>query len=199
VSIDRDAAERAVGDLLRAFGHELTGVLAGTPARVVEAYARDLLAGEGVDLGHLVRSSLAEPEVGEARGLVIVRGIATATLCPHHLLPAIGSATVAYLPGRRLLGIGAIARLVDASARRLTMQESIGAAVVDALVEHAGAQGARCELSLRHSCLAARGARQTAAVVQTVAVAGRDPGPLPAPDAAEHASAGGPGSEGEGA
>jgi GTP cyclohydrolase I len=93
-------------------------------------------------------------------------------VCPHHLLPALGVAHVVYLPGASLLGIGTITALVDAFARRLTLQEAIGENVVTALMQHAGARGAYCELSLEHSCLRARGERQAEALVRSSARAG---------------------------
>jgi GTP cyclohydrolase I len=175
MAVDRQAAERAVAALLRALGHDpdVEADLKQTPARVAEAFACDLLAGEAVDVAALLGQDADGPESREAgSGLVVVRGVSIATTCPHHLMPALGSATVAYLPGRRLLGLGTIARLVDALARRLTVQEAIGQRVVDALVEHAGARGAYCELTLTHTCLGARGARQAGASVRTVALAG---------------------------
>jgi len=103
---------------------------------------------------------------------VIVRDLAVATLCPHHLMPALGHAAVAYVPGTRLLGIGTLAGLLDAYARRLTLQETIGENVARALVEHAGALGACCELTLAHSCMSARGTRQADARVRSLATAG---------------------------
>lgn len=173
MAFDLDAAEHAVEALLKALGHDpgQEAELAGTPARVAEALAHDLLAGEAIDVAKLLGEppSVSRTRVG---GVVVVREIAVATLCPHHLLPALGRATVAYLPGPRLLGIGTIAAVVDALARRLTLQEQIGRNVVAALVEHGGARGAYCRLSLVHSCLSARGSRQSTASVQTVAVAG---------------------------
>jgi len=172
MATDRKAAERAVADLLRALGHDpaLDPELAGTPARVVEAFSRDLLAGYDVDVGKLLEdSTTAAPEDA---GIVVIRDIAVATTCPHHLMPALGSATVAYAPGSRLLGLGTIARLVDALARRLTVQEAIGSGVVSALVDQVGARGAYCELTLVHTCLGARGARQVDASVRTIARAG---------------------------
>ena len=87
-------------------------------------------------------------------------------------LPAQGTALVAYWPGEKVLGLGTLAHLVNALARRLTLQERIGREVVDALMNHAGARGAYCRLALTHSCLTARGARQSQATVQTVATAG---------------------------
>jgi GTP cyclohydrolase I len=106
------------------------------------------------------------------RGIVVVRNLSLATVCPHHLLPALGRAAVAYLPGERIVGIGTIARTVDAFARRLTLQETIGESVVRALVEGLRARGAHCQIELTHSCLGARGTRQAGASVVTVAHAG---------------------------
>jgi len=175
--VDLDAAERAIAQFLRALGYdpEAHPDLRGTPARVAQAYADELLRGAGVDVAELVRTG-SEPfpeDAAAAGGLVAIRDIETATVCPHHLTPAVGRATVAYLPGARLLGVGTIARLVDACARRLNMQESIGQQVVDALMHHAGARGAYCRLELVHGCLSARGACQTRASVATVASAGQ--------------------------
>jgi len=172
MAVDREAAERAVADLLRALGHdpEADPELAETPARVVEAFSRDLLAGYDVDVAKLLEESTTLAPDGA--GIVVVRDIAIATTCPHHLMPALGSATVAYAPGAHLLGLGTIARLVDALARRLTVQEAIGSGVVNALVDQAGARGAYCELTLTHTCLGARGARQVDASVRTTCRAG---------------------------
>ena len=105
-------------------------------------------------------------------GLVVVRGLSLASVCPHHLLPSLGSATVGYLPGQRLLGLGTFARLVDAASRRLTLQEGISERVVAALMNRAGARGAFCQIELVHGCLAARGPRKHEARMVTLASAG---------------------------
>lgn len=174
MAIDRAAAERAIRAFLVALGHDPAKAkeLEDTPARVAEAFEADLLAGEGVDVRALVRAeSTPIPENGP-RGLVVVDRIRVATVCPHHLLPGLGHATVAYLPGENLVGIGTIARVVDAYARRLTLQESIGESVVRAFIDTAGARGAYCRIELQHSCLSARGSREGEARVVTVARAG---------------------------
>jgi GTP cyclohydrolase I len=103
---------------------------------------------------------------------VVVRGLAVTTVCPHHLLPALGTAAVGYLPGQRLLGLGTFARLVDAASRRLTLQEGIGDRVVAALMSRGGARGAFCQIELVHGCLAARGPRRPEARMITLARAG---------------------------
>ena len=105
-------------------------------------------------------------------GLVVVRELAVTTVCPHHLMPGHGLALVAYLPDRRIAGIGTIAHVVDVLARRLTLQERIGAQVAELLVSELGARGALCKLSLTHTCLIARGERKAGTIVDTIAVAG---------------------------
>ena len=72
-----------------------------------------------------------------------------------------------------------IAQVRDGSARRLVLQEDIGERVAKALVEHLGARGALCRLSMMHTCLVARGERKHDAVVETLALAGSLAAPGP--------------------
>ena len=174
MTVDRNAAQAAMVEFLRALGHDPAAhpELAGTAAHVVEAFADDFLSGEGVDLGALIHAGRVESDAATGSNLVVLRDLDVATLCPHHLTPALGRATVGYVPGRHLIGVGTLARLVDACARRLTLQERLGELVVDTLMQHAGARGAFCRLTLRHGCLCARGARQPDAWLETLAHAG---------------------------
>lgn len=169
---DREGAQRAIFAFLQALGYDCSQEeLQGTPERVAAAFIDELVAGERADLSQLIRSG-SEPVSGKAPGLVLVRDIAITSVCPHHLLPAVGKASVAYLPGERLLGLGTVARLVEACARRLSLQESVGERVVQALLAHAGARGAFCKLELLHTCLSARGAEKPEARLVTLAHGG---------------------------
>lgn len=168
--VDRRAAARAIEDFLRALGHVPEGDLQGTGERVADAWADDLLKGESIDAGAVLREGAIEMPGGG--GLVVLRDLAVTTMCPHHLLPALGTALVAYLPEDRVAGIGTLAHVVDALSRRLTLQERIGADVVDLLTRELGARGALCRLVLTHSCLVARGERKAGTLVETIAVAG---------------------------
>ncbi len=168
--IDRARAERAVREFLIALGRDpdADAELRDTPARVVDAYASELLTGYAID----PKALLAEGEaVGEGKlsGLIALRGIAVSTICPHHLLLSHGTASVVYRPGTRLFGLGTLAALVNAFSRRLSLQESIGESVAAALVEHGGARAAYCEVRLVHGCLVARGARQAQSELVTTA------------------------------
>jgi GTP cyclohydrolase IA len=171
MAIDHTRAENAIRSLLEALDYDPNQPeLRDTPRLVVEAYLGELLAGRGVDLASLLKEGSFANQ--GSHDLVVVRELSVVTICPHHLLPAMGRATVAYLPGARLLGLGTLARLVDAASRQLAFQESIGRKVVDALMTHGEARGAYCELRLEHACLRARGARATEAEVQTLHLAG---------------------------
>ena len=170
MTVDRARAERAVREFLLAFGRDPDGdpELSGTPSRVVEAYRSELLSGYDVDVEQLLSEGEAVSE-NKLSGFIALSGIALSTICPHHLLLSNGSANVVYRPGTRLFGLGTLASLVNAYARRLSLQESIGESVVQALVEHGGARAAYCEVRLVHGCLVARGSRQAQTELLTTA------------------------------
>lgn len=134
----------------------------------MEAYEADLLSGYNVDIAGLLSDGEAVSE-SQVSGLVALSGIALSTVCPHHLLLSNGVASVVYRPGARLFGLGTLAAVVNAYARRLSLQESIGESVVQALCEHGAARAAYCEIRLVHGCLVARGSRQTGTELTTTA------------------------------
>jgi len=167
---DLARAARAVDDFLRALGvpPESDPELAETARRVAAAWRDDLISGYWMDPKRI----LADATASSAPGLVVVRGISLATMCPHHLLPATGVAHVGYLPGRSVIGLGAIGKLVDCFSRRLELQEAIGRNVVTALVELAGARGAGCVIELTQTCAIVRGERRHGSSMVTTAWAG---------------------------
>ncbi len=172
-NVDLERAKRGIEEFLRGLGHDPSteSELANVGDRVVEAWTHDLLAGELIDVPKVLIDGSTPAGTGE-KGLVVLRNLSTVTVCPHHLMPAIGTATVLYIPGGRIAGLGAIARVVDGFARRLVLQEEIGDRVARALVEHLGARGALCKLSMTHTCLVARGERKHDAKVESLALAG---------------------------
>jgi GTP cyclohydrolase I len=127
-----------------------------TPERVAEAWADELLDGYRQDPAEI----LAEAMPSSGHGLVAVTGIDFSSVCPHHLLPSRGLAHVAYVPGGRVVGFGQLARLVDALAHRLVLQEDLARQVAEALVLHTGALGAACVLEAEQMCLSVRGERR---------------------------------------
>ncbi|MBW2523637.1 MAG: GTP cyclohydrolase I [Deltaproteobacteria bacterium] len=175
---DERAAEQAIEQFLRALGHEASGDMADTPRLVAQSWSRDLLDGYAVDPGEELRQGAVDLG-SEHPGLVVLRNLTTTTMCPHHLLPAHGRATIGYLPRSKVAGFGAIAKALRARTRRLTFQEQAGEEMAALLVEHLDARGAFCQLHLMHGCLVARGTREADAVVESIALAGSftEPGP----------------------
>lgn len=171
--MDHRRAAAAIEDFLRALGHDPKSdpELAETGHRVAEAFGNELLAGYAMDPAAILGDTCASDGRG---GLVVVRDIATTAMCPHHLLPATGVVHVAYRPGKKLVGLGALDRLVQCFARRLTLQEDLTQHIADALVQHLGAQSAGCVAQLHQSCVAARGPKQSHAQTLTMATAGTD-------------------------
>jgi GTP cyclohydrolase I len=167
---DRDAAASAIDAFLRALGRDpdREPELVGTGARVAAAYADELLSGYGVDVDGL----LAQAVFAGRSDLVVVRDIPVSTMCPHHLLPATGVATVAFAPEEHLVGVGTVTRVLDAFARRLIVQEEVGERTVAALQKHLAPRWSACRLTMVHACMTARGERTHGARVETVALAG---------------------------
>src|SRR4029078_8125346 len=103
-------------EFVRALWQEIEGDLRVTAERVADAWADDLLEGEAIDAAAVLREGSIPIDAGDA-GLVVVLDLAVTTMCPHHLLPAHGTAFVAYVPGDRVAGTGTIAHVVDALSR----------------------------------------------------------------------------------
>jgi len=176
--MDREAAARAIDAFLRALDRDpdTEPELRGTGRRVAGAYADDLLSGYAVDVDALLTANVfpgASAGSG-ASGLVVVRDVPVATTCPHHLMPSTGTATVAFAPDKHLVGIGTVARVVDAFSRRLALQEHIGYAVALSLQKHVAPRWTACRIVLSHTCMTARGERSHGTRVETVARAGGD-------------------------
>ncbi|MFW6067343.1 MAG: GTP cyclohydrolase I [Myxococcota bacterium] len=168
--VDRRRAIRAIEEFLAAVGAPVRDdpELRQTGERVAGAFIDELLAGYDEDPAAI----LADTTETRAPGMVVVRALPVTTMCPHHLLPAQGVAHVGYLPGGRVVGLGALGRLVQCYARRLILQEDLGQSVADALVAHLDARAAACMIDLVPTCLTGRGGRHHGARAVTTALAG---------------------------
>ncbi len=155
------AAERAVADLLRALGEDPgRDGLRDTPARVARALT-DLTRGTHADPASILATTFPDPY----DSLVLVRDIRFASLCEHHLLPFEGTASVAYVPDGRVVGLSKIARLVESFAARLQLQERLTREVAGALMTHLGAKGVAVHVEASHACMSLRGVRNAATTV----------------------------------
>lgn len=171
---DRAAAANAIDAFLRAIGRDpaIEPDLVGTGGRVADAYIDELCSGYGVDTRALLAASVIRSASPPADGLVVVRDVAITTMCPHHLLPASGTATIAMHTRERLVGIGTLVSLLEAHARRLTLQERIGEAIVADIEAVLEPEWVGCRLVLVHGCMVSRGERAVGSRVETVALRG---------------------------
>jgi GTP cyclohydrolase I len=163
--LDLEAAERAAHDLLRAIGADVEYPgLSETPRRIAASLAELLTPAE-------FTATLFRNEGYDE--LILVRDIAFQSLCMHHLLPFHGVAHVAYLPGDCIIGISKLARVVEAFARDLQLQERMTVQIADWLEQELAPRGVGVVLSAEHMCMTIRGVRKPGARTVTSAVRGR--------------------------
>lgn len=146
--------EKQVREMLVQMGEdpEREGLLK-TPLRVARAW-RENTAGYAQDPGKMVRSALFQ---SEGREMVIVSDIDFYSVCEHHLLPFFGKAHVAYIPNGKIVGLSKIARVVEAYARRLQVQERMTAQIAGCLMENLNPLGVAVTLHAQHLCMMMRG------------------------------------------
>ncbi|MBP1241974.1 GTP cyclohydrolase I [Frigoribacterium sp. PvP120] len=170
--VDRPRIEAAVLEILAAVGDDpgRPGLL-DTPRRVAEAYA-EFFSGTGTDATELVRASSVPAEPGQLGEVVVVRDVQFRSVCEHHLLPFLGVAHVAYVPGASIVGLGSVPRVVDALASRPQLQEKLGEEIADAFDEGLSPAGVLVVLEAVHGCVTTRGPRQTQSSTVTLASRG---------------------------
>jgi len=160
----------AVREILAAIGEDPDrDGLRDTPQRVARMYA-EIFSGLREDPGEHLKATF-EAEHDE---LVLVRDIQLYSLCEHHLLPWMGKAHVAYIPGdsRRITGLSKLARLVEGYARRPQVQERLTSQVADTVVRMLEPRGALVVVEAEHLCMSMRGVRKPGAMTVTSAVRG---------------------------
>lgn len=142
--------------------------LIDTPARVMQAWRDEFLAGYGLDPAVVLAERFPSPESGP----VVVTGLQFVSVCPHHLLPFQGVAHVAYVPCGEVVGLSRLSKLVDCFARRLVLQETLTRQIPEALMQHLGCAGAACQITASHACMSLRGAKQFHASCTTLSTLG---------------------------
>jgi GTP cyclohydrolase I len=170
MTFDTARIERAISELLEALGEDPNrdGLLK-TPVRVARMY-EELFAGFGENpADHLEVTFAADHDE-----MVMVRDIPFASLCEHHLIPFIGKAHVAYIPGEdgRITGLSKIARLVDGYAKRLQVQERMTTEIADAIEAALDPRGVLVVVDAEHLCMSMRGVKKSGTSTITSAVRG---------------------------
>ena len=166
-----DEVAEAVRTLIRWAGDdpEREGLL-DTPARVARAWKEYARGYEEDPAVHLSRTF---DEVGGYDEIVLLKHIPFQSHCEHHMAPIIGTASIAYLPRDKVVGISKLARVLHGFARRLQVQERLTAQVADCICEHLQPKGVAVVIEASHACMTARGVGTPGVVMTTSRMMGR--------------------------
>jgi GTP cyclohydrolase I len=166
--VDHARIEAAVREILLAVGEDPDREgLRETPARVARLYD-EVFAGLHLDPRDLLRKTFTQ----KYDEVVLVKDISFASTCEHHLLPFMGKAHIAYLPGGKIVGLSKLARVVEVLARRPQVQERMTEELADLLMEQLGARGVGVILEATHTCMTVRGIRKPDSLCITSAMRG---------------------------
>jgi GTP cyclohydrolase I len=168
--MDREKIEAGVRLILEGVGEDLEREgLANTPRRVADMY-EEIFAGLGADPAEHFLVTFNEGH----QEMVLVRDIPLYSVCEHHLVPFIGRAHVAYIPGKsgRICGLSKLARVVDVFAKRPQVQERMTSQIADTIVEYLQPAGVIVVIEAEHLCMSMRGVKKPGSETITSAVRG---------------------------
>ena len=154
----RTQAEEAVRTLIMWAGDDPTREgLVGTPDRVVRSY-EEFYAGYAQDPEAIMRTTFEEVEGYDE--MVLLKDIPFESHCEHHMVPIIGKAHIAYLPDKRVVGISKLARVVEAYAKRLQIQEKMTAQIANGINNVLHPKGVAVVVEGVHQCMTTRGVQK---------------------------------------
>ena len=170
LSPSREEVEAAFRTIIRWAGDDpcRPGLLE-TPARAARAFD-EYFAGYRQDPLEILNKTF--DETGGYEEMVVLRGISFESHCEHHLAPIIGQAWVAYVPNGRVVGLSKLARVVDAYARRLQIQERMTSEIAAAVQEVLQPQGVGVVIKAIHHCMTSRGVHKVGAEMVTSCMLG---------------------------
>ncbi len=153
--VSKEEAKEAIKTLLRYIGED-TGRegLLDTPRRVIESY-KEFFAGYEQNPNEILSTTFKE--VGNYDEVVLLKDITFTSHCEHHMVPFIGVAHVAYIPRNKVVGISKLARLVDAFARRLQIQERMTVDIAQTIADVLDPKGVAVIIKAKHQCMTTRG------------------------------------------
>lgn len=141
-----------------------------TPKRVARAYT-EWFAGYKTDPRALLERTFKE--CGGYDEMVVVDGIRFESHCEHHIVPIVGTATIGYIPGKRIVGISKLARVLDAYAKRFIVQERLTQQVAEVINEVLEPQGVGVLISAEHLCMTTRGVYKPGSATITSTLLGK--------------------------
>jgi GTP cyclohydrolase I len=168
--MERERIEEGVRLILEGIGEDTSREgLVDTPQRVADMY-EEVFAGIGQDASAHFEVTFNE----DHQEMVLVRDIPLYSICEHHLVPFVGMAHVAYVPGKhgRICGLSKLARVVDVFAKRPQVQERMTSQIADTIVDNLAPAGVIVVIEAEHLCMSMRGVRKPGHTTTTSAVRG---------------------------
>ena len=160
--------EESVREIMEYIGEDTTREgLVETPKRVRKSWDK-LYGGYDMDPKELLKTFDKETY----SQMVVLKDIEFYSTCEHHMLPFFGKAHIAYIPGKKVIGVSKLARLLEIYARRLQIQERIGEQITTFLMKELKAKGAACVLEAQHFCMTSRGVEKQNAKMVTSSLKG---------------------------
>lgn len=168
--MDKAKIEEGVRLILEGIGEDgKREGLRDTPRRVSSMY-EEIFSGVTIDPLSIITTTFAE----DHDEMVLVKEIPLYSVCEHHLMPFIGRAHVAYIPGEtgKITGISKLARVVDTLSKRPQVQERLTTQVADTLVKSLNPRGVLVVVEAEHLCMSMRGVQKPGSITVTSAVRG---------------------------
>lgn len=162
----KEEAKEAIRTLLKFIGEDPNreGLLK-TPDRVVNSYA-ELFSGYDKDIGEILNTKFYD--TCNFQDFILLKDIKFTSFCEHHMLPFIGTVDIAYIPDNCIVGISKLARIVNAFAKRLQIQEKMTVQIAESVQENLKPLGVAVKISALHSCMSMRGVMQENSVMNTM-------------------------------
>lgn len=167
--MDAKKIEKGVRLILEGIGEDTERAgLKDTPSRVAKMYA-EIFSGLETPTEELLKHLEGESH----DEMVLLKDIPFYSVCEHHLLPFIGRAHVAYVPGAgKIAGIGELAMALEVLAKKPQVQERLTAQLADLIIEKLKPKGAMVIIDAEHLCLSMRGLKKPGTRTVTSAVRG---------------------------
>ena len=135
-----------------------------TPKRVVKAF-KEYFGGYTEDANKILEKTFGDVEGYD--DMVVEKNISVSSHCEHHMAPIVGTAHVAYIPNKRVVGLSKLARVVEVFSKRLQTQERLTMQVAKALMESLDAKGVAVTIDAAHQCMTMRGIKKENATTVT--------------------------------
>jgi GTP cyclohydrolase I len=167
--MDQREIENHVRDIIQYLGDDPNGEhCLDTPKRVVKSF-KELFSGYGKTAADALGTTF---DANGYNQMVICRDIELYSTCSHHMIPFYGSAHIGYIPGKRVVGLSKLARLVEVFARRLQVQERLTQQIAEGLTEVLEPKGVMVVVKAKHLCMCARGISKQNSLMVTSACSG---------------------------